>query len=873
MKRSVICCCAFLLFVGAQAVAQLPDTCKPPTSAKDAPAGTPPARVYDAVGAWFAERGDLKCAGAAFEQALRLEPGLAEAHFDLGIIRQSQHQPAAAIREFRLAVQFDPALLQAHCALGSSLGDATEAEAEFRKALSVNPQLVCALDGVAQVLAKERRFDAAMDYWQQALRIQPDAVDLQLALATATYKAAKAREANGLPALDGAGAADAIRLLTDLLKNHPDVTAAYFDLGNIYANEHRNREAADEYQEVVRRSPADTVALAAQVRALIDASAFTEALAPARDYVRRRPSDPSGHVMLGTVYQQIGDYASAEPELELGAARAPDDFEARYQLGLVLARMGKPEQALPQLQKAFALKPRDRSAQFQLVSVLRSLGRTQESTQIVEQLRKEQGEESLNSQLASEGTKANDLLQSGKPADAAQIYRHMLEENPDSAQTAYNLALALEAMNDTKGAKDVLLQAIDHNPTFAKVRAELGQLELTQGDLESAQKWLESALDLEPELVEARGNLAMVRAKTGDFVSAERLLRQAIEDDPKYKEGFLNLGLILAQQKRKSEAEEELDKAVALAPNDPATISAAGKVKMQMGNSSAGIALLRKVVDLAPDLAAAHLDLALALADSYDLPAALAQTGEAVRLAPQSGVAHFYRGRVLFDLNRAAEAQLDFESACRLAPLMPEPRYFLALIDKQQGKPQLAASLFEETVKLQPRNAMAWYMLGQSLEQQSETVKSIAAWRNAVAIDPNFTQALFSLAQTLRSTDQAESEQFMARYVSVQRERRILDRADSLANNGVEAESAHDWPEAIRQLQEAIAACGDCQAKADLHRKLGIIDCQSGDLGNGEKELLTAKALNPDDPVTQAALALVARARSQNSESATGKSR
>jgi tetratricopeptide (TPR) repeat protein len=873
MNRSLICCSAFLLLVGAPAAAQLPDNCKPPTSATHAPAGTPPARVYDVVGAWFAERGDLKCAVAAFKQALRLKPRLAEAHFDLGLVRQSQQQPAAAISEFRLALQYDPALLLAHCALGSSLGDPTEAEAEFRKALAVNPQLVCALDGIAQVLVKERRFDAAMDYWQRALRIQPDAGDLQLALATATYKAAKAREANGLPALDGAGVADAIRLVTDLLKNHADMTAAYLALGNIYANEHRNREAADEYREVIRRSPTDTVALGAQVKALIDASAFTEALAPARDYVRRKPDDPSGHVMLGTVYQQIGDYVSAEPELELGVARAPADFEARYQLGLVLARMGKPDQALPQLQKAFALKPGDRSAQYQLVAVLRSLGRTQESTQIVEKLRKEQGEESLNSQLASEGTKANDLLQSGKPADAAQIYRHMLEENPDNTQTAYNLALALEATNDIKGAKDVLRKAIDRNPAFAKVRAELGQLELAQGDLESAQKWLESALELEPELDEARGNLAMAHAKNGDFVSAEKLLRQAIEDDPKYKEGFLNLALILAQQKRKSEAEEELNKAIALSPNDPATISAAGKVEMQMGKSSEGIALLRRVVDLAPDLAAAHLDLALALADSYDLTAALVQTGEAVRLAPQSGVAHFYRGRVLYDLNRATEAQRDFETACRLAPQMPEPRYFLALIDKQQGKPQLAASLFEETVKLQPRNAMAWYMLGQSLEQQSESAKALAAWRNAIAIDPNFTQALFSLARALRPTDQAESEQLMARYNSVQKERRILDRADSLANNGIEAESAHDWPEAIRQLQEAIAACGDCRAKADLHRKLGIIDCQSGDLDKGEKELLAAKALNPDDPVTQAALALIARARSHYSESPTGKSR
>jgi tetratricopeptide (TPR) repeat protein len=865
MKRSLICCGALLLFVGARAAAQLPDACKQPASAAHPPAGTPPARVYDAVGVWFAENGEPQCAVAAFKQALRLEPRLAEAHFDLGLVRQSQQQPAAAISEFRLALQYDPSLLQAHCALGTSLADPNEAGAEFRKALAVNPQLVCALDGMAQVLMKERRYDAAADDWRQALRIQPDAPDLQLALATATYKAAKARQADGLPALDGEGVADAIRLLTDLLKSHPDMAAAYLTLGNIYANEHRDREAADEYQQVARRSPADTAAQAAQVKALIDASAFAEALEPARNYVRREPNDPSAHVMLGTVYQQLGDYTKAEPELELGAARAPDDFEARYQLGLVFSRMGKPDRALPQLQKAVALKPGDRSAQYQLVAVLRALGQTQRATQIIEELRKEQGKESLNSQLASEGTKANDLLQSGKAAEAAQVYRHMLEENPDSAWTAYNLALALEAMNDRKGAEDALSNAIDIDPKLAKIRAELGRLKLAEGDLQSAQKWLTSALDLEPELVDARGNLAMIYARQGDLVSADKLLRQALEDDPKYKEGHLNLGLILAQQNRKSDAEKELDQAVALAPKDPATLSTVGKAELQMGKVSQGIALLRQVVDLAPDLAAAHLDLALALAESYNLSAALAQTSEAVRLAPQSGVAHFYRGRILYDLGRSNEAQPEFETACRLDAQMPEPRYFLALIYKQQGKSELAANLLEETVKLQPGNVMAWYMLGQSLNQESKTAEAIAAWRRALAIDPKFSQALFSLAGALRSTDRAESERLMAHYLAVQKERSILDRADTLANNGVEAASAHDWPEAIRQLNEALAACGECAAKADLHRKLGIIDCQAGDLNNGEKELLAAKALKPDDPVTQAALELIVQARSQHS--------
>jgi tetratricopeptide (TPR) repeat protein len=336
-------------------------------------------------------------------------------------------------------------------------------------------------------------------------------------------------------------------------------------------------------------------------------------------------------------------------------------------------------------------------------------------------------------------------------------------------------------------------------------------------------------------------------------------------------EGHLNLGLILAQQDRKSEAEKELDEAVALAPQDPATLSTAGKAKVQMGDVSEGIALLQKVVDLAPDLAAAHLDLALALADSDDLSAALVESNEAVRLAPQSGVAHFYRGRVLYDLGRTSQTQPEFETACRLAPQLPEPRYFLALIDKQAGKYELAADLLEETVKLQPGNLMAWYRLGQSLEQESETAKALVAWRKAIAIDPKFSQALFSLARALRSTDQAESERLMARYVAVQKERSILDRADTLANNGVEAASAHDWPEAIRQLKEAVVACGNCAATAALRRKLGIIDCQAGDLENGEKELLAAKALKPNDPVTQAALELIAQARSRQSAPVTGK--
>src|SRR3569833_1827312 len=90
VKVSLIGSTVFLLVLEVSAGAQLPNTCKPPASAAQPPAGTPPARVYNAIGVWFAQMGDSNCAIAAFKHALHLDPRSAEAHFDLGLVLLNQ---------------------------------------------------------------------------------------------------------------------------------------------------------------------------------------------------------------------------------------------------------------------------------------------------------------------------------------------------------------------------------------------------------------------------------------------------------------------------------------------------------------------------------------------------------------------------------------------------------------------------------------------------------------------------------------------------------------------------------------------------------------------------------------------------------------
>ena len=81
---------------------QLPETCKPSPGLLKALHDEASARVYDAVGAWFADHGDMKCALAAFEEAVRREPGSSEAHYDLGVAHVRMNQLAAAVKGVQL---------------------------------------------------------------------------------------------------------------------------------------------------------------------------------------------------------------------------------------------------------------------------------------------------------------------------------------------------------------------------------------------------------------------------------------------------------------------------------------------------------------------------------------------------------------------------------------------------------------------------------------------------------------------------------------------------------------------------------------------------------------------------------------------------
>jgi tetratricopeptide (TPR) repeat protein len=313
----------------------------------------------------------------------------------------------------------------------------------------------------------------------------------------------------------------------------------------------------------------------------------------------------------------------------------------------------------------------------------------------------------------------------------------------------------------------------------------------------------------------------------------------------------------LLQQNRLAEAEVALANAQTLAPGNPEILTLLARVKTRLGESSAAIALFEQVAALRPNSAAAHLDLAIAFSDAGNLNRALDEATLASHLAPTNALAHLNRARILADLKRGDEANAEFAIAVGRDPANPDTFYYWALLERERNHLAHEAELLQRTVKLQPDNSKAWFLLGRSLKEQGRSAEAIPALRRAIELNPHAESAYYMLARILQPANPAESTRLMAQFQAVREQDAALEAAKRLGDQGYQASSDHQWPEAVRIYHQALATCGDCAIAAALHKNLGLALCHAGDIPAGRAELEQSMKLDPNDPDTVRALAVL----------------
>src|SRR5260370_408518 len=113
--------------------------------------------------------------------------------------------------------------------------------------------------------------------------------------------------------------------------------------------------------------------------------------------------------------------------------------DLQYDLGFVLVHTSRPEEAIAYLQKAIGLDPNSDPPWFQMATALKELHQDDRAEKIFAILRQRKQRSVDKNVLDAQGNQANIFLQTGKPKEAADVYRHMLELNPNDAHTYYNL--------------------------------------------------------------------------------------------------------------------------------------------------------------------------------------------------------------------------------------------------------------------------------------------------------------------------------------------------------------------------------------------------------------------------------------------------
>jgi len=221
------------------------------------------------------------------------------------------------------------------------------------------------------------------------------------------------------------------------------------------------------------------------------------------------------HYLAATIDKRNGRFEDAAVGLQAAAAALPDNAPLAIELVQAYLRTKDLAQALQACERAVVLSPDDAS----LWIVLGWLYRNQDLYENAEaSFRKAISIDKQNplgyEALAMIQEKTNDLV------SAIDIYESMLAILPQSAALHYQLGLTLARINDTRGARAAVEQALALDPGLDQARFLLGVVCLDLGDNGLAIEQLARVVEANPFDIRARQNLAAAFARQGQHDKA-----------------------------------------------------------------------------------------------------------------------------------------------------------------------------------------------------------------------------------------------------------------------------------------------------------------------------------------------------------------
>jgi tetratricopeptide (TPR) repeat protein len=158
-------------------------------------------------------------------------------------------------------------------------------------------------------------------------------------------------------ALNRSGAVDeAVAVLEEWIKGHPDDTATLLTLGDFYSGLDREQDAIATYRKVLEREPQSVRALN-NLAWLLRESDVDRAVDLAEKAVELAPDNPAVRDTLGVVLLKAGEVDRALEHLGRAVRTVPDEPSVRYNFARALAAAERDREAREQLRRVMELDP------------------------------------------------------------------------------------------------------------------------------------------------------------------------------------------------------------------------------------------------------------------------------------------------------------------------------------------------------------------------------------------------------------------------------------------------------------------------------------------------------------------------------------
>ena len=390
-----------------------------------------------------------------------------------------------------------------------------EAEAELRKALSLNPHQGEWHFNLGLTLEAAGREAEALACYERTIALLPGQVDPLMAAGSVANRLGEHERA--------------IELLHQSLQIDPQCEPAYAQLieSHLRLGEHDEAETAFYLAQQAMPEPSPHC-LAAMAESLVQREDYDRAEWCLREALRLDPSIPRLRARLGSVYAATNHHRRAlqmflrdlradpgsietlldygELLLELGrkpeAAEKfrrvlelePANVDAHHRLGGIALAAGRYEQAHLELELVFRLDPEFPLIRLALGEVLLRRGRVEEAGQhLIEELER--------TRATSACTPRSDpprfgklLLEAGLPAQAGMIFEQAISNNDRDVQLWLNLARARFRSNDREAGVVASRRAVRLDGRCAIAMHNLALAALEQGRLRLASGWIARGL-------------------------------------------------------------------------------------------------------------------------------------------------------------------------------------------------------------------------------------------------------------------------------------------------------------------------------------------------------------------------------------------